>query len=156
VQGEGFLERGGEGDVAVFAAFAVGDANAAGVQVDLADPDRDELGDADPGVEQDLDQHDVPAPPRGPHRLVIAADLGLGGRMGQLGRAGGDLDAKLVAQVAEHLFEVGVVGAFSAEVLRELAGLTFGRSPAEGWSGRSGAGHDVRSRRRSGRSRTIP
>lgn len=35
VQGEGFLEGLGEGDVAVLGAFAVGDADAAGVQADL-------------------------------------------------------------------------------------------------------------------------
>jgi hypothetical protein len=61
VQGEGLFERGGEGDVAVFAAFAGGDADAAGVQIDLFDADGDEFGDADPGVEQGFDQDDDPA-----------------------------------------------------------------------------------------------
>jgi hypothetical protein len=41
VQGEGFLERGGEGDDAVFAALALGDPDAAGVEVDVGDPDPD-------------------------------------------------------------------------------------------------------------------
>jgi len=48
VQGEGLLERGGERDDAVFAALAPGDADAAGVEVDVGDLDPDELGDPDP------------------------------------------------------------------------------------------------------------
>lgn len=38
--------------MAVFAAFAVGDADAARVEVDLVEADRDEFGDAHAGVEQ--------------------------------------------------------------------------------------------------------
>ena len=43
VQREGFLEGGGEWDSAIFGAFALGDAYAAGVEVDVGEADRDEL-----------------------------------------------------------------------------------------------------------------
>ena len=46
------VARSREGHVAVFAAFAVGDADAARVEVDLVEADRDEFGDAHAGVEQ--------------------------------------------------------------------------------------------------------
>jgi hypothetical protein len=45
VQGEGFLECRREGDDAVFAAFALGDPDAASAEVDVGEPDPDELGD---------------------------------------------------------------------------------------------------------------
>ena len=48
-----------ERDDAVLAAHAPGDADPAGVEVDVGEPDPDELGDPDPGVEQGLDQDDV-------------------------------------------------------------------------------------------------
>src|SRR5674536_219406 len=44
---------------AVLVAFALADLDAAGVQDDVLEADRDEFGDADAGVEQGLDQHDV-------------------------------------------------------------------------------------------------
>ncbi|MFZ0117991.1 MAG: hypothetical protein WA731_22720 [Pseudonocardiaceae bacterium] len=101
MQGEGLFERSGEGDVAVFAAFALGDADAAGVEVDVVDADLGEFGDADAGVEQGLDEHDVAGAPRGPHGLVVAADLVLAGHVGKLGGGGGDLDVEFVAEVPE-------------------------------------------------------
>jgi hypothetical protein len=62
VQREGLFEGGGEGDGAVLAAFAVGDADAAAVEGDVVEADGDEFGDADPGVEQGLDEDDVAGP----------------------------------------------------------------------------------------------
>ena len=165
MQGEGFPERGGERDLPVLAALAVGDADPAGVQVGVGQADRDELGDPDAGVEQGLDEHDVAAAAGGPHRLVVAADLRLGGHVRQFLRGGGHLDAELVAQVPEHLFEVGVVRAFTAQVPGELAGfapgrgalcraavLTHRRGPAQGGSRRSDVPPDPPPQgRRSGR-----
>lgn len=59
VQGKGLLERGGEGRVSVFAAFALGDADPAGVQVGVLDADLHQLGDPHAGVEKGLDEDDV-------------------------------------------------------------------------------------------------
>src|SRR5260221_10243749 len=68
VQGEGLFEGGGEGDVAVLGALALGDADPAGVEVDVAEADADEFGDPDAGVEQGFDEHDVAAAAGGPGR----------------------------------------------------------------------------------------
>ena len=54
VQGEGLGEGGRERDGPVLAALAVGDADATGVEVDLDEADRDQLGDPDPGVESSV------------------------------------------------------------------------------------------------------
>lgn len=125
----GLFEGGGEGDVAVLGALALGDADPAGVEVDVAEADADEFGDPDAGVEQGFDEHDVAAAAGGPDGLVIAADLVFGGDVGQcLGRLG-DLDAEFGAQVPEDLYEVGVVGPFAAQVPGELAGLAPGWRP---------------------------
>jgi hypothetical protein len=63
VQGEGFSEGVREGHDAIFAALAVGDPDAGGVQVDVVEADGDEFGAPDSGVEQGLDQHYVAAAP---------------------------------------------------------------------------------------------
>ena len=78
VQGEGFLECGREWHDAVLAALALGDPDAAGVEVDVGDADPDELGDPDPGVEQGLDEHDVVGPASFPDGVIEGADLGFG------------------------------------------------------------------------------
>src|SRR5262245_65947836 len=74
VQGEGFLERSGEGHDAVFAVLALGDADPAGVEVDVGDTDPDELGDPDPGVQQGLDPHDVAGVAGFPAGVIAPAD----------------------------------------------------------------------------------
>jgi hypothetical protein len=103
-----------EGDDAVLAALATGDADAAGVEVDVVDADRDQLGDPDPGVEQRLDQHDVATAASLPDRPVVAADLFLGGHVGQCLRLPGNLDVELGAQRPEDGLEVGIVRSLGA------------------------------------------
>jgi len=83
VQGQGLAEGLRERRDPVFAALAVGDADPAGVQVDVIDADGDKLGHADAGVEQCLDQDHVAAAPGLPDGLVVAADLVLAGHVGQ-------------------------------------------------------------------------
>jgi hypothetical protein len=88
MQGDGFLERGQDGHDAVFAALAMDDADAAGVEVDVGEPDPDELGDPDAGVEQGLDQDDVAGAAGFPDGVVKRADLGFGGHVRELLRDG--------------------------------------------------------------------
>ena len=94
-----------------------------------------------PGVEQGLDQHDVTGAAGLPHRLVVAADLVLGGDVGQRPGLPGDLDVEFGAQVPEHVLEVGVVGSLAAQVFDQLTGLAFrrgtGAGAARGVGGRS-------------------
>jgi hypothetical protein len=52
------LNAAGRGTTRSFAALALGDPDAAGVEIDVGDPDPDELGDPD-SVEQGLYQDDV-------------------------------------------------------------------------------------------------
>ena len=78
------LNAGREWDDAVFAALALGDPDAAGVEVDVGDADPDELGDPDPGVEQGLDQDDVAGAAGFPDGVVERADPGFGAHVGQL------------------------------------------------------------------------
>lgn len=92
------LRRGWEGDEAVFAALALGDPAAAGVEVDVGDPDPDELGDPDPGVQQGRDQDAVAGAAGFPDGAVERADFGFGGHVGQLLGSGGDLDVQLGAR----------------------------------------------------------
>ena len=75
-------------------------------------------------------KNDVLAPPAGPHHLVVAADLGLGGNVGQPLRLPLHLDLHLVPQVAEHRLEVGVVGVLAPEVLGQLSCLALRRGPS--------------------------
>src|SRR6266480_5818334 len=75
MQRQCLLERRRKGHHPVLASLALGDPDPAGVEVDVVEADGDELGDADAGVEQGLDEHDVAAPTLLPHRLVVAADL---------------------------------------------------------------------------------
>jgi hypothetical protein len=82
VQGESLLESGGEGDDAVFAALALGDPDAAGIEVDVSDPDPDELGNPDAGVEQGLDEDDVAGAAGFPDGVVERADLASVGTYG--------------------------------------------------------------------------
>jgi hypothetical protein len=129
VQGEGLFERLWERHDAVFAAFAVLDADPAAVQVDVVEADGDELGDAGAGVEQGLDKHDVGAAAGVPDGVVPAADLGFCRDVGQ--RLGGVsyLDAEFGAEVTEDVFEVAVVGSLVSQGFGELAGLVSGRCP---------------------------
>ena len=144
VQGEGLLEGGGEGDDAVLAALALGDPDAAAVEVDVVEADADQFADPHAGVEQGLDEDDVAGPAGLPDDLVVAADLGFGGDVGQFLGLARDLDAQLGAQVPEDLLEVGVVGPFVAQVLGELTRLALGRCPlrpaAAGAGSRGGSG----------------
>ncbi|MDR8413625.1 hypothetical protein MTP10_33430 [Nonomuraea sp. 3-1Str] len=151
MQGEGLFEVRGEGDGAILSGFALGDADAAGVQVDVADADLHQFGDADAGVEQGLDEHDVAGTACGPHGGVVAADLGLGGDVGQLLGLVLHLDAEFGAWVPEDLLEVGVVGPFLAQVFGQLAGLALGGGPGRvaalahcGWWAVRGFGPRVR------------
>ena len=100
------------------------------------------------GVEQGLDEHDVGTAASLPDGLVPAAELVFGGDVGQLLGGALHLDVEFGSEVAEDVFEVGVVGPLGPEVLGELAGfLPGGRSPRDGRFGHAAAG--VRSRRRS-------
>jgi hypothetical protein len=83
VEGQGLLERRGERHDAVLGPLALGDADAAGVEVDVGDADPDQFGHPHAREQQGLDQHDVLTPPTGPHHLVVAAVLGLGEDVGQ-------------------------------------------------------------------------
>jgi len=97
------LNEAGKGkNRAVLAALSLGDADAASAEVDLVEADGDEFGDAHADVEQGLDEDDVAAPALFPHRLVVTADLLLGGHVGQAL----DLDTELGPQVAEDLLQV--------------------------------------------------
>lgn len=131
-RGEGFLEGSRERDDAVFTALALGDPDAAGVEVDVGNPDPYQLVDPDPGVQQGLDQYDVAGPAGFPDGVVERADLGFGRHVGQLLGRAGDLDAQFLAQVPEQLLEVGVVGPLAAQVPGELAGLCAGPGSAAG------------------------
>src|SRR5450755_4186158 len=70
---------------------------------------------------------DVLAAAGDPDGFVEGADLVFGRDVRELLGRALDLDAELVAEVAEDLLEVGVVGSFCSEVLGELACLAFGR-----------------------------
>jgi hypothetical protein len=125
VQRQRLLERRRERHHPVLAPLALGDADPAGIEVDVVEPDGDELGDAHAGIEQGLDEHDV-APTLLPHRLVVAADLGLGGDIGQALGFALDLHVQFGAEVTEDLLQVDVVGSLPPEMLGELAGLLPG------------------------------
>ena len=71
----GLFEGAGKRTSRILACLALGDADPAGVEVDVAEADADEFGDPDAGVEQGFDEHDVAAAAGGPDGLVIAADL---------------------------------------------------------------------------------
>ena len=80
----------------------LGDADAAGVEVDVGEPDPDEFGDADAGVEQGFDQDDVAGAAGFPHGVVERSDFGFGGHVGQLLRRAGNFGAQFLAQVPEY------------------------------------------------------
>ncbi len=62
---------------------ALGESDAAGVQVDVVDADAEQLGDPDSGEQQGLDEEDVLAFGGRSTHLVVAADLGLSRDVGE-------------------------------------------------------------------------
>jgi hypothetical protein len=83
------------------------------VQVDVGDPDPNQLGDADTGVHEGADQHDVAGAAAAPYLGVEGAQLLFGRDERQLLRGGGNRNVELGAQVPEHLLEVDIVGPLS-------------------------------------------
>src|SRR5437773_3615890 len=156
MQRQRLLERRREGHDSVLAPVALGDADPAGVEIDVVEADGDKLGDADAGIEQGLDEHHVAAPTLLPHRLVVAADLGLGRHIGKALGLPLDLHVQLGAEVTEDPLQVDVIGSLASKLLGELAGLLPGRRALCWRSGRARERAGVRGTRVARASDEVP